>query len=207
MATPSTKEFIWIDSKIAAHVEAAVTAGFHVYAKPDMGLRSTSWVALCRDEAGPWAHIQKPTFIFEPVELDVPIQPSKEYGSGVKVDHDGRPEDAVRQLTKAVASWDVQVRFVPGARPIKRNDGINTLRLHGGIDAFTKLGERGTNWGARTLAMRLDVGDRFEYNGQAVEVQARRYGGPDYRTTIITPTGGPVIELRENEFVTLLGEP
>ena len=204
-------EQVRIDPKIAAHVDAALAAGFTVYALPDTTLRPVGFVALCLDEDGPWAHIQQPTMALDPVELDVPIVSHKDYGSGVKVDHDGTPEDAVRALRKACSEDTVTVRFMTKQYinkhgvPQAKNAGRKCISWFG--DRAVKLGVRGTNWIVPQLAGRLEVGDRFEHNGQVVEVEAKRYGGRDYEDVILTPTGGPVITLPQREFVILLGAP
>lgn len=202
-----------IDPKIAAHVDAALAAGFTVYAFTDRTGGPLGWVALCLDEAGPFAHIQVPTHSWEPVQLDVPIPPSKEYGSSVLVDHDGTPEDAVRALRKACAEETVTVRFM--TRQYIAKHGVPKVPNHGrkciekwgvrGEDSFVKLGQRGSNWRSVQWAGRLEPGDRFEHRGQVVEVQAKRYGGPSYADVIITPTGGPVITMHNRERVTLVG--
>ena len=210
---------IHIDPKIANHVDAALAAGFTVYSLPNEkgSNRSAGFVAVCLAEDGPFAHIQVPTHNWEPVSLDVPIKPARDYGSGVLVDHDGTPEDAVRALTKACSEPNVTVRFMgkkrgsPGFAPVVPNYGRKSIeRWPGGVE-FVKLGERGSNWDSRTLAQRLDVGDRFVFDaaldgpGDVVTVESRRYGGPEYRTTIITATDGRTISLPENAFVTLAG--
>lgn len=152
---------IRIDRKIAPHVDAALAAGFTVYALPQDGARPAGFVCVCLTEDGPWAHIQKPTMAFDPVSLDVPIKPSRDYGSGVLVDHDGTPEDAVKALTKACTTEMVAVRFIRKESPMVPNYGRKTIEGWPGRQ-FEKLGERGTNWNVLTLAMRLEVGDRFD---------------------------------------------
>ena len=203
-----TTEQVRIDPKIAAHVNAALAAGFTVYATiTNPG--TTGWVAVCLDEDGPWAHIQQPTMALDPVELDVPVTPHKDWGSAVHVDHDGTPEDAVRALRKACSEELVTVRFMTKqyiakhGTPRVPNAGRKCISYW--EDRIVKLGERGTNWTVPQQAGRLEVGDRFEHNGQVVEVQARRYGGFNYEDVIITPTGGPVITMSQREFVTLVG--
>ena len=201
---------IHIDPKIANHVDAVLAAGFTVYSMPNEtgSNRSAGFVAVCLTEDGPFAHIQVPTHNWEPAHLDVPIKPSREYGSGVLVDYDGTPEDAVRALTKACNEPMVAVRFVAKrGEPMPRvpNHGRKCIERWSGAVEFVKLGARGTNWQARTLAGRLEIGDRFEHNGQVLEVQAKRYGGRDYEDVILTPTGGPVVTLSQREFVTLVG--
>lgn len=209
---------IHIDPKIANHVDAALAAGFTVYSLPNEGgsTRSAGFVAVCLTEDGPFAHIQVPTHNWDPVSLDVPIKPSREYGSGVLVDHDGTPEGAVAALTKACTEPNVTVRFMRKKRgddspaPVVPNHGRKCIERWPGAIEFVKLGRRGTNWDSRTLACRLEVGDRFElridgrdhtdltvtdrtYNRDVVIVRTKEFAEP--------------VELRENEFVTLLGAP
>lgn len=205
-------EQVRIDPKIANHVDAALAAGFTVYALPDTTLRPVGFVAVCLDEDGPWAHIQQPTHTFDPVELDVPIIPSKEWGSGVRVDHDGTPGDAVRALTKACAEWDVAVRFMTRqyiARhgiPHTRNAGRKCISWFG--DRAVKLGERGTNWTVPQLAGRLEVGDRFvlRSSDEVMTVTGRKYHGPDWDRVLLTvKESAEPLDLAQREFVTLMG--
>lgn len=209
-----TTEQVRIDPKIAAHVEAALKAGFTVYALPDTTLRPVGFVALCLDEGGPWAHIQQPTMALDPVELDVPIIPSKEYGSGVKVDHDGTPEDAVRALRQACSEDTVTVRFMTRQYinkhgvPKVPNAGRKCISWFG--DRAVKLGERGTNWTVPQLAGRLEIGDRFILpegdEPTVLTVTGRKYGGPNWDRVILTVKElDSIIELSQREFVTLLG--
>jgi hypothetical protein len=205
---------IRIDPKIADHVDAAIKAGFIVYATPSSPW-ATGWVALCMDEAGPWAHIQKPTHTFDPVQLDVPIKPSREYGSSVHVDHDGTPAHAVEVLRTACSEETVTVRFMTKQYIAKH--GVPRVPNHGRKcldhwkDVAVKLGERGTNWESTQQAQRLDVGDRFLFSariggdGSTVEVESRRYTGPDYDTTVVTATDGRTITLPKGTVVTLAG--
>lgn len=212
-----TTDPIYIDPKIAAHVDAALAAGFTVYAVPESGMRSVGWVALCLDEDGSWAHIQKPTMALDPVSLDVPIKPSREYGSAVLVDHNGTPEDAVRVLTKACTEPMVTVRFTGPRRgpkppaPVVPNHGRKTIERW--LTAV-RLGERGTNWQVRQLAGRLEVGDRFDSaleDGRdfgVLTVTGRRYGGRDYELVVLTVAElDHPVEIRNNQFVTLVGAP
>ena len=167
----TTTNLIHIDPKIAAHVDAALAAGFTVYSLPNEkgSNRSAGFVAVCLAEDGPFAHIQVPTHNWDPVSLDVPIKPARDYGSGVLVDHDGTPEDAVRALTKACSEPNVTVRFMTRKRgdyagaPVVPNNGRKCIENWPGGSEFVKLGERGSNWDSRTLAMRLDVGERFVF--------------------------------------------
>jgi hypothetical protein len=209
-------EQVRIDPKIAAHVEAALEAGFTVYALPDTTLRPVGFVAVCLDEDGPWAHIQQPTMALDPVELDVPVTPHKDWGSGVKVDHDGTPEDAVRALRQACTEDMVTVRFMTRhyinkhGVPKVKNAGRKCISWFG--DRAVKLGERGTNWTVPQLAGRLEVGDRFDpelTDGRdfgVLTVTGRKYGGPDFDLVILTVKElDHPIEIRQRQFVTLVG--
>ena len=215
-----TTEQVRIDPKIAAHVDAALAAGFTVYALPDTTLRPVGFVAVCLDEDGPWAHIQQPTMALDPVELDVPVIPHKDWGSGVHVDHDGTPEDAVRVLRQACSEDMVTVRFMTKqylakhGTPKVKNAGRKCISWFG--DRAVKLGERGTNWIVPQLAGRLEVGDQFVYEfppedgrGEligALTVTGRKYGGPNWDRVILTVKEmDGFIEIAQREFVTLLG--
>lgn len=204
---------IRIDPKIAAHVDAALAAGFTVYALPDQ-LRPAGFVALCKDEAGSWAHIQRPSMALDPVQLDVPIEPNKDYGSGVHVDHDGTPEDAVRALTEACSKPMVTVRFMTRqyvakhGTPVVPNYGRRCIEKWPGTGLFEKLGKRGTNWEVWLPASRLEVGDRFETRLEGrdhtdLTVTGRRYRG---ETVVLTVAElAEPVELGQRQFVTLLG--
>jgi hypothetical protein len=208
---------IHIDPKIAHHVDAVLAAGFTVYSLPNEtgSNRSAGFVAVCLAEDGPFAHIQVPTHNWDPVSLDVPIKPSREYGSGVLVDHDGTPEDAVRALTAACTEPMVTVRFMKRKRgdhspaPVVPNHGRQCIERWPGAIEFVKLGKRGTNWDSRTLAMRLDVGDRF-----VADLGGGRTFGPltvtgrRYNREIVILTVAELedqVEILENTFVTLAG--
>jgi hypothetical protein len=119
-----------IDEKIAPIVSAAVAAGFTAYVPNSYAPRPAKFVYVCLDTSGSYASIQCPTYIFEPAHLDAPIKPSREYGSGVLVDYDGTPEDAVRALRAVCESPTVTVRFIAkrGApAPVVPNRGPDTI--------------------------------------------------------------------------------
>lgn len=211
----TTTEQVRIDPKIAAHVEAALAAGFTVYAMPEGTLRPTGWVALCLEEDGPWAHIQKPVHTWDPVELDVPIKPSREYGSGVRVDHDGTPKDAVRALRQACAEPVVTVRFMTrqyvAKHGVPRVPNLGRKCIDWWPASQIRLGKRGTNWVSPQLAGRLEVGDRFELRLDGrdhtdLTVTGRKYGGPDWDRVFLTVKElSEPIELAQSERVILLG--
>lgn len=208
---------IHIDPKIADHVDAVLAAGFTVYSLPNekSSNRSAGFVAVCLVEDGPFAHIQVPTHNWDPVHLDVPIKPSKDYGSGVAVDHDGTPGGAVAALEKALAEPMVTVRFMRKKRgdysltPVVPNHGRKCIERWPGAIEFIKLGARGTNWDVRTLAVRLEVGDRFVFaedlggQGEVLTVASRRYN----REIVVVSTEelDHTIEIHERTFVTLMG--
>lgn len=210
-----TTEQVRIDPKIAAHVDAALAAGFTVYALPDTTLRPVGFVAVCLDEDGPWAHIQQPTMALDPVELDVPVIPHKDWGSGVKVDHDGTPEDGVRALRQACSEDTVTVRFMTKQYVAKHgvpkvpNAGRKCISWFG--DRAVKLGRRGTNWTVPQLAGRLEIGDRFELRLEGrdhtdLTVTGRKYGGSNWDRVLLTVKElAEPLDLSQREFVTLLG--
>jgi hypothetical protein len=212
-----TTNTIHIDPKIANHVDAALAAGFTVYSLPNEkgSNRSAGFVAVCLTEDGPFAHIQVPTHSWDPVSLDVPIKPGKDYGSGVLVDHDGTPEGAVVALTKACTEPVVTVRFMTKqylakhGTPKVPNYGRKCIERWPGAIEFVKLGQRGTNWDSRTLAQRLEVGDRFTADlgdGRkfgVLTVTSRRYARDVVVLTVAESDG--ILEIKENAFVTLEG--
>jgi hypothetical protein len=147
----------------------------------------------------------------DPVELDVPVIPHKDWGSGVKVDHDGTPEDAVRALRQACSEDLVTVRFMTKQYiakhgvPKVKNAGRKCIGWFG--DRAVKLGERGTNWIVPQLAGRLEIGDRFTINGgEVVTVTGRKYGGSNWDRVLLTVKEVPsTLDLSQRQFVTLVG--
>lgn len=213
-----TTDPVRIDPKIAAHIDAALAAGFTVYASRNE-TRPTGHVYVCRDIEGPFALIQVPTYTWDAVELDVPIIPHKDYGSSVKVDHDGTPAGAVAALEKACAEPMVTVRFMTRQYitqhgvPRVPNAGSKVITKYGRtMDSVTALGERGTNWTVRQLAGRLEVGDRFGLPAEdgaepmTFTVTGRKYGGRDWDRVILTVKElDQPIEMPQSESVILLG--
>lgn len=126
-----------LDEKIRPIVEAAFAAGFHVYVpKPFLpnDPRPAGYAYVALDPEGPFATVQRPTHNWDPAHLDVPIAPSREYGSSVLVDWDGETiESALEALRKACESPKVTVRFVAKrgqAAPVVPNHGIKALTRH-----------------------------------------------------------------------------
>jgi len=122
-------------------VTAALEAGFKAYALPETrSIMGSEVVYLCLDLEGSFATIQRPTNSWEGAHLDVPIKPSRDYGSGVLVDYDGTVEGAVKALRKACESPTVTVRFMSkkiGA-PVVPNYGRAAIdRWHGGVEEVT----------------------------------------------------------------------
>lgn len=108
-----------IHEALIGHIEAAKAAGFTVHA-PKSVLGRVGHVYITREDLPGVALFQIPTFPnFEPVELDVPIVPSREFGSNVHQDHDGTPEDAVRVLPGILAQETILPRFVDNPRPVR----------------------------------------------------------------------------------------
>lgn len=131
-----------VDEKIRPFVEAAIGAGFHVYILDEKRPPGAGFAYACLDPDGPFATISRPTHIWDPVELHVPIRPSRDYGSSVLADYDGTVEGALRKLRDICESSTVTVRFVSrkfGA-PVVPNDGRNVLdKWPGGPDRFVEL--------------------------------------------------------------------
>lgn len=214
-----TTDQVRIDPKIAAHVDAALAAGFTIYAQPGRDRRPVGHVYVCKELDGPFALIQVPTHSFDPVVVDVPIEPSKDYGSAVLVDHDGTPAGVVAALETACAEPTVTVRFMTRQYiqrhgvPRVRNYGVKTITKYGGsMDDVVQLGQRGTNWTVPQQAGRLEIGDRFLLpegdEPTVLTVTGRKYGGPNWDMVMLTVGQLPnIIELPQREFVTLLGAP
>jgi hypothetical protein len=213
-----TTEQVRIDPKIAAHVDAALAAGFTVYAEPGRDPRPVGHVYVCKKLDGPFALIQVPTHNFDPVVIDLPVEPHKDWGSGVVVDYDGTPEGGVAALTVACSTPMVTVRFMTRQYVAKHgtprvpNHGSKVITKYGrSMDDVVKLGRRGTNWTVPQLAGRLEIGDRFEMRLEGrdhtdLTVTGRKYGGPDWDMVILTVKElAEPIELAQREFVTLLG--
>ena len=130
-----------IETSIVPIVKAALEAGFKAFTLKDEGPRAIGFVYVCLDEAGSFATIQRPTNSWEDTSLDVPIKPSREYGSSVLVDYDGTPEGAVKALRAACESPTVTVRFVAKrgqAAPVVPNYGRAAIdKWRGGVEEVT----------------------------------------------------------------------
>lgn len=203
-------EQVRIDPKIAAHVDAALAAGFTIYAQPGRDPRPVGHVYVCKELDGPFALIQVPTMALDPVFLDVPVEPHKDWGSGVMVDHDGTPAGAVAALEQACSEPMVTVRFMTKqylakhGTPRVPNYGSKVITKYGRtMDDVVKLGERGTNWIVPQLAGRLEVGDKFLYGTLPLTVKERRYSGDDVILTLDEWT--EKLPLPQRTFVTLVG--
>lgn len=107
-----------IHAKLLPFVEAATRAGFTVHV-PVTSIRpgQVGFVYVTREGQPGIALMQIPTFPnFEPISVDVPVKPSRVYGSGVVQDHDGSEADVIRLLSELVTRGTVVPRFV-GAHP------------------------------------------------------------------------------------------
>jgi hypothetical protein len=98
---------------IRDYAVAAVKAGMTVHVPTRLhGNRKAGFVYVTQDGQPGIAHIQVPTFPhFEPVAVDVPIKPSREFGSAVIQDHDNTIPDVVRLLSELMKEATVRVRF------------------------------------------------------------------------------------------------
>lgn len=133
-----------LDPKILPIVTAAIEAGFTAYAPKETTLqRAAGFVYVCLANDGPFATVQVPSHPWEDAGLDVPIKPSREYGSSVLVDYDGTVTGAVEALSKACQQPNVTVRFVakPGhAAPVVPNYGRKVIETWpGGPERFTTV--------------------------------------------------------------------
>ncbi|UDL16320.1 hypothetical protein SEA_ZOOMAN_349 [Microbacterium phage Zooman] len=102
-----------VNEFIRDYAVAAVEAGMTVHVPTKLyGYRKAGFVYVTREGQPGIAMIQVPTFPhFEPVTVDVPIKPSREFGSGVIQDHNNEIPDVVRLLGELVAKDSVRVRF------------------------------------------------------------------------------------------------
>lgn len=103
-----------IHEKLAPYVQAATDAGYTVHVPTGTALtrRRAGFVYVTRDGSPGMALMQVPTHAFEPISVDIPVKPSKVYGSLVTQDHDGSIE-GVLSLLDTVLEWTTVVpRFV-----------------------------------------------------------------------------------------------
>lgn len=106
-----------LHERIAPYAEAAKAAGFTVHVPTSYGVRPAGYVYVTREGAPGMALIQVPTFPhFEPVHVDFPIKPSREFGSAVIADHDDSVEDVLRVLGELVQKTEILPRFVKNPR-------------------------------------------------------------------------------------------
>jgi hypothetical protein len=98
------------------------------------------FVYVSLQDDGPYATVQVPTHKWEDPSLDVPIKPSRDYGSAVLVDYDGTVPGAIEALRKACSAPNVTVRFVAKrgqAAPVVPNYGSNAVtKWRGGLESF-----------------------------------------------------------------------
>lgn len=105
--------------RIRDYAVAAVEAGFIVHVpQTPWTLRKAGFVYVTKDDAPGIAMIQVPTHAFEDVSVDVPVKPSKVYGSAVMQDHDGTVADVLRLLGELMESGTVVPRFVGPHGPV-----------------------------------------------------------------------------------------
>lgn len=98
-----------ISEFIRDYAVAAVKAGMTVHVPQSI---PSPFVYVTQEGQPGIAMIQVPTFPhFEPVAVDVPIKPSREFGSGVSQDHNNEIEDVVRLLGELVQKDKCRVRF------------------------------------------------------------------------------------------------
>ncbi len=111
-----------LHTALIPHVEAAHDAGYTIHVPVSTWRKATypvGHVYVTREGMPGAALMQIPTFpAFEPISIDVPVVPNREHGSAVPQDHDGTPADAVRLLSKILASDTVMTRFVRNPRRV-----------------------------------------------------------------------------------------
>jgi hypothetical protein len=140
-ATPATRLAEVVDAVILPILEACLVAGFTIWAlKETRPPYKIGFAYVSLQDNGPYATVQVPTHKWEDASLDVPIKPSREYGSGVLVDYDGTVPGAVEALRKACSEPNVTVRFVAKrgqAAPVVPNYGSNAVtKWQGGVESF-----------------------------------------------------------------------
>lgn len=109
-----------IHEKLIPLAEAATRAGMTVHVPTKLyAERYAGYAVVTQDEKPGVALIQLPTFpTFEPVSIDVPITPSRQFGSGVLQDYDGTVEDGVRLLLSLMEHKTCMPRFVENPRAV-----------------------------------------------------------------------------------------
>lgn len=103
-----------IHDRIAPFAAAAIEAGMTVHVPQSRWDRRPAGHVYVTAEGKPGiATIQVPALALEPITVDVPVSPSRHYGSAVLQDHDGTVQDVVRLLRELMDTETVQVRFIP----------------------------------------------------------------------------------------------
>lgn len=103
-----------ISEFIRDYAVAAAKAGMTVHVPQSLPSqrREAGFVYVTQEGQPGIAMIQVPTFPhFEPVTVDVPIKPSREFGSGVIQDHNNEIPDVVRLLSELMQKDKCRVRF------------------------------------------------------------------------------------------------
>lgn len=119
-----------INERILPYIEAAVQAGFTVHV-PEIKYYKVGFVYVTREGDPGIAMIQVPTHTFENVLVDVPVKPSRVYGSSVTQDHDDSIEGVLALLDRLMVVGTVVPRFVGphGPVPVDRSIGFNAKPL------------------------------------------------------------------------------
>lgn len=109
-----------IHQSIRPIVEAAQAAGMTVHTPAERSwYREAGHVYVTREGEPGIALVQVSSFpTFEPPSIDVPVKPSKVYGSSVVQDYDGTVTGAVRLLDALMQADKVTPRFVGNHAPV-----------------------------------------------------------------------------------------
>lgn len=130
-----------IHPSIQPILRGAITQGFRAFVVTPGGpadKRPVEFAYLCLDIEGSFAIVSAPGNKLELPELSAPIQPHRDYGSGVLTDYDGSVADALTQLRVICSQETVVVRFMPKTMPVVPNRGKRALEgWHNGVTEIT----------------------------------------------------------------------
>lgn len=129
-----------LNTKLHDIVNAALEAGFTVFAPKPRDRRPAGFVFACLDTEGSFVTVGVPTHNWDDVQLSAPIKPNKVSGSSVLVDYDGTPAGAVEAMRKVCQSPMVMPRFIRNAVEVPNHGNKDmTTWPGGGADAFAQI--------------------------------------------------------------------
>lgn len=100
-----------LNSRLADVALKAVEQGFTVFIHKD-DRRPAGFFYACKSMEGSFVTVQVPSHSWDDLDVTVPIKPSREYGSGVLIDHDGSTESILKAMGEVCDSATVLTRFV-----------------------------------------------------------------------------------------------